>query len=240
VSYGFGGYAIAPLGRGAVLRGGLGVRRLEPEAGVKTSPLTAQAGVGVRPSRFASVSIAYSRTPFDETALLIERGYVVDGVDLSFDIAPRAGMSLSGGGGAAWLSEGNRRLGGVLAAVMSVRRGLEVGIFSRMMGYREPNPGRGYFAPNRFSVLEARAAYTWRRERWGMRTDGGAGVQQVGTGAPTQAAWHTGFALTRGWSANSEVAFVGSFTNSAASRTGTATAPGFKYWTLGLRLRQGL
>jgi len=240
ISYGGGAYTIAPLGRGAVLRWGLGVRRLEPEAAGPTTKLTAQLGLGVRPGRFASVGIAYSRTPFDETALLIERGYIVDGADLSADIAPRAGVSISGGGGAAWLSEGNRRLGAVLAVVVSVRRGLELGILGRMMGYREPNPGRGYFAPDRFSVLETRAAYTWRRERWGIRADGGVGVQQVGTGAPTQTAWHSGFALTRGWNANSEFALVGSLTNSAASRAGSATAPGFKYWTLGLRLRQGL
>jgi tetratricopeptide (TPR) repeat protein len=241
-SYGAGGYAIAPLGHGTVLRVGLGVRRLEPEGGTTRTPLTAQLGLGFRPARFASLSVAYSRAPFDETALLIERGYDVNGVDLSFDVTPRPGLSVSGGGGAAWLSDSvsNRRLGGVLAVIVVVRRGVEAGVFGRMMGYRVPNPGAGYFAPDRFSVLEARAAYTWRRERWGVRTDGGLGIQQVGTGAPSQSEWHVGLAITRGWSANSELALVGSLTNSAGSRSGTATAAGFKYATIGLRLRQGL
>jgi hypothetical protein len=108
------------------------------------------------------------------------------------------------------------------------------------MGYRVPNPGAGYFAPDRFSVLEGRGSYTWRKDRWGVRADGGLGIQQVGAGAPTQSEWHAGLAITRGWSANSELALVGSLTNSAASRSGTATAAGFKYAGVSLRLRQGL
>ncbi|MGH7606724.1 MAG: tetratricopeptide repeat protein [Gemmatimonadales bacterium] len=242
LSYGGGGYAIAPLGHGAVLRAGLGARRLEPEGGTTRTLLTAQAGIGIRPARFASVSVGYSRAPFDETAALIANGYVVDGVDLSFDVAPRAGISVSGGGGAAWFSDSveNRRLSAVLAVMAAVGRGVETGLFGRMMGYRVPNPGAGYFAPDRFSLLEARAVFTWRAGRWGARADAGLGIQQVGSGAPTQSEWHAGLAATRGWGANSELALVGSFTNSAGSRTGTATAAGFEYWTVGLRLRQGL
>lgn len=241
-SYGAGGYVIAPLGHGTVLRAGLGLRRLDAGAGITYAPLTAQLGLGFRPARFASLSVAYSRTAFDETALLIESGYVVNSADLSFDVTPRPGVSVSGGGGAAWFSDAvsNRRLGGVLAVMVAVRKGLEAGVLGRTMGFRIPNPGAGYFAPDRFSVLEARGAYTWRKERWGVRADGGLGIQQVGAGAPTQSVWHAGLAITRGWSANSELALVGSLTNSAASRSGTATAAGFKYAGISLRLRQGL
>ena len=241
-SYGANGYVVAPLGHGTVLRAGLGVRRLEPEGGVAHTPLTAQLGLGFRPARFASLSVSYSRTPFDETALLIERGYNVNGVDVSFDVTPRPGLSVSGGGGAAWLSDSvsNRRLGGVLAMMFALQKGFEAGVLGRMMGYRHPNAGAGYFSPGQFSVLEGRGAYTWRKDRWGVRADGGLGIQQVGAGAPTQSEWHAGLAVTRGWSANSELALVGSLTNSAASRSGTATASGFKYATVGLKLRQGL
>jgi tetratricopeptide (TPR) repeat protein len=229
LSYGTGGYVITPLGRGAVLRAGLGLRRLAPEGGVARSPLTAQLGVGFRPARFAALSLAYSRTPFDETALLIDSGYVADGVDLSFDATPRSGLSIA-----------NRRVGGVLAVMATPWRGVEAGVFGRMMGYRVANPGTGYFAPDRFGLLEARATGTWRRERWGIRIGAGLGIQQVGAGAPGQTEWHAGLAVTRGWSANNEIAFLGSLTNSAASRSGTATAAGFRYATIGVRLRQGL
>ena len=242
LSYGAGGYVIAPVGRGTVLRAGLGVRRLEPEGGVARTPLTAQLGLSFRPARFASLSVAYSRSPFDETALLIERGYNLNGVDVSFDVTPRPGVSVSGGGGAAWLSDSvsNRRLGGVLAVMFALRKGVEAGVLGRVMGYRIANLGAGYFAPDRFSVLEARGAYTWRKDRWGLRADGGLGIQQVGAGAPTQSEWHAGLAVSRGWGANSEVSLAASLTNSAASRSGTATAAGFRYTGVTLRLRQGL
>jgi len=242
LSYGAGGYVIAPLGRGAVLRAGLGIRRLAPDGGTARSPLTAQLGIGLRPARFAALSLAYSRTPFDETALLIDSGYVMDGVDLSFDATPRPGLSISGGGGLAWLSDAvsNRRAGGVLAVMATPWRGIEMGVLGRMMGYRIPNPGAGYFAPDRFWVLEVRGTGTWRRERWGIRADAAVGTQHVGTGTPAQVEWHAGLGVTRGWSANNELTLAGSLTNSAASRSGTATATGFRYGTISLRIQQGL
>ena len=119
-------------------------------------------------------------------------------------------------------------------------RGIEAGVFGRLMGYRRPNPGAGYFAPDRFGVLEGRVTGTWRRERWGIRADAGFGAQQVGAGAPTQLEWHAGLGITRGWSANNELTLAGSLTNSAASRSGTATATGFRYGTISLRVQHGL
>ena len=63
----------------------------------------------------------------------------------------------------------------------------------------------------------------------------------VGVAPQTQTEWHVGLSLSRGWAANSELALVGSLTNSAAATT-TVGVPGasFRYGTLGLRLRQGL
>lgn len=237
-SYGVGGYVIAALHKGAVLRAGLGAQRLEPGNAPSRTPLTAELGLGLRPDRYASVGIAYSRRPFDETALLIDSGYVLDGLDLSVDVSPTAAVSLSGGGGVTWLSDGNRRISGAAAVLVSPARGVQAGVFGRMMGYRLSKPGLGYFAPDRFSLFEGRAAWTWRRERWGVRGDAGLGLQEVGTGAETQTEWHVGVALARGWNANNELALLGSVTNSvASSQTG---APQFTYWTVGLRLRQGL
>jgi len=194
----------------------------------------------VRPGRYSSLGLSYSRSAFDETALLIDSGFVLDAVDVSFDVSPTPSVSISGGAGVSWISDSlnNRRLGGIVAALVSPARGVQVGAVGRMMGYRVANPGHGYFAPDRFTVVEARAVGTWRRERWGLRADGGLGFQQVGAGADTQTEWHAGLALTRGWSANSELALVGSVTNSAASSQ--SGAPQFTYWTVGLRLRQGL
>ena len=242
-SYGGGGSVIAALGKGAVLRAGLGVRRIEPSDTVPSTPLTAELGIGLRPGRYAAVSVGYSRTPFDETAGLMRQDLTVDAVDLSFDISPGPGWSLSGGGGGAWFSDQNNRYSAVGALLGRVMKGLQIGPFARVMGYRQPRPGL-YFTPVRFSVIEGRAVYQWQRNGWGLRTDGGVGSQQVqafGTPpAPHQTEWHVGVSLSRGWGANNEVALVGSITNSAAAATAGVVTGSFRYRTLGLRFRQGL
>ena len=239
-SYGARGVAVAALGRGAVLRAGAGVRRLEPEGGAATTPLTAELGLGIRPGRYAAAGIGYSRTAFDETALLIDSGFVIDAVDATLDVSPSPHWSVSAGGGVAWLSDGNRRASAVLAVLGRAAPGLQLGPFARVLSY-DTTPGHGYFAPDRFTVLEARAIYDWRRDRWGVRADGGAGTQQVFKGAARQLAWHVGVSLTRGWGANNEIALVGALTNSAgATATSGTRTEEFRYRTLALRFRQGL
>jgi len=239
-SYGARGVAVAALGGGAVLRAGAGVRRLEPEGGAATTPLTAELGLGIRPGRYAAAGIGYSRTAFDETALLIDSGFVIDAVDANLDVSPSPHWSVSAGGGVAWLSDGNRRASAVLAVLGRAAPGLQLGPFARVLSY-DTTPGHGYFAPDRFTVLEGRAIYDWRRDRWGVRADGGAGTQQVFKGAARQFAWHVGMSLTRSWGANNEIALVGALTNSAgATATSGTRTEGFRYRTLALRFRQGL
>jgi tetratricopeptide (TPR) repeat protein len=238
-SYGAAGLVVAPIGHGTVLRAGLGVRRLAPDSGAGRTRLTAQVGLGLRPARAVSLGVSYSRTPFDETALLIGRGFRIDGLDFSAELAPKPRVAVSLGGGPSWFSDGNRRIGAVAAVMVGVGRGLELGALGRGLGFRDANPGRGYFAPDRFTVFEGRGAYTWRRRRWGVRADGGIGTQRIDTRSG-QTAWHAGLSVSRGWAANSELVLAASVTNSAAARSGTAVAAGFKYWTVGLRLRQGL
>ena len=239
-SYWAGGHVIAALGHGAVVRAGLGARRVQPDVGAARTPLTAELGLGLRPARYAAVSVSYTRTPFDETAGLMRQDLAIDAVDLSFDMSPAAGWSISGGGGGAWFSDGNSRYSAVGALLGRVARGLQIGPFARIMGYCRCGSG-SYFAPDRFSVIEARAVYVWQQSRWGLRADGGVGSQQVFKGAARQTEWHIGLTLSRGWGANNEVALVGSITNSAAATTpGKAPTDQFRYRTLGLRFRQGL
>lgn len=241
-SYGGGGVLIAALGRRAELRAGVGVRRLDPESAPSRTPLTAELGVGWQPGRDAALSLSYSRAPFDETKVLIDSGFMLNAAELEFDLAPDPRWSISGTAGGTWLSDGNRRLdaqGGLLARVLP---GLQVGPFGRVLAYRTtPTPFAGYFAPNRFWVLEARAVYSWQRRGWGLRTDGGLGSQQVSDTAAHQLAWHVGVTLSRGWGANNELALVASITNSAAATATTrAATPAFRYRTIGLRFTQGL
>ncbi|OLC08901.1 MAG: hypothetical protein AUH42_00330 [Gemmatimonadetes bacterium 13_1_40CM_70_11] len=125
--------------------------------------------------------------------------------------------------------------GAVGAVLARVGRGLQAGPFARVMGYRT-NPRHGYFAPTSFAVLEGRAVYTWQRNRWGVRADGGLGGQQVLRGTAYRTEWHFGVTLSRDWGANDAIALTGSVTNSA----GATSSGAFRYRTIGLRFTQGL
>jgi tetratricopeptide (TPR) repeat protein len=242
-SFGADAYGLAALGKGAVLRAGLGVRRVEPNGRTSRTPLTAQLGLGLRPGRYTAASLGYSRTPFDETAGLMHQDLTIDALDWSLDASPGAGWSVSGGGGGAWFSDGNSRYSVVAAVLGRVARGLQIGPFGRLMGYHMP--AGTYFTPAHFGIIEGRVVYQWERSRWGLRADGGVGAQQVqpfhSNPAPSQPEWHVAVSLSRGWGANNEVAFVGSITNSgAATNAAHVTTEAFRYRTLGLRFRQGL
>src|SRR5256885_16172849 len=92
----------------------------------------------------------------------------VDAVDLSFDISPGPGWSLSGGGGGAWFSDQNNRYSAVGALLGRVMKGLQIGPFPPGMGYRQPRPAL-YFTQGRSRVIKGRAVYQSQRNRWGPR-----------------------------------------------------------------------
>jgi hypothetical protein len=158
---------------------------------------------------------------------------------LSLDLDPKPALSISGGAGAAWFSDGNRRLSGVLGVLGGLGHGVSVGAFARTMGYRLDTLHDGYFSPARFSVLEARAIYNVRRGRWGLRADAGLGGQQIratsSSGAPWQSEWHLTAVLSRSWNGG-EITLEGLLTNSAGSNTVGA----FHYHSVTLGFHQGL
>ncbi|HVH67177.1 MAG TPA: hypothetical protein VM716_04865 [Gemmatimonadales bacterium] len=239
-SYGGGGAFAAALGGGdVVMHAGVGVRRLEGLTRPGTLPLTAELGLEARVARYAAASIGYERSAFDETAALIDSGFVINALDVGVDVSPSADLSITGVGGSAWLSDGNRRYTGAVTVLARVLPALQLGPAARILAY-QPNHAPGYFAPDRFSVIEAALAYALQRERWGVRIDGGIGSQQVAVSAPHQTEWHLRLTLSRGWGADNELALAGSISNSATAPTGVAPIAGYRSRTLSLRFRQGL
>src|SRR5256884_178823 len=103
-SFGVGGQISAPLGAKAAVQVGLGVRRLDPDSGRATTPLTAALGLPLRPGRYVAGGIRYRPAPVDETAALLARGLVVDALDLGVDISPSPRWAGFAGGGGAWAS----------------------------------------------------------------------------------------------------------------------------------------
>lgn len=234
-SYGAMASVVVPLTARLAVRAGAGLRRLDPEVDSATTPATALLGVTLRPSRWSGVGLTYARSPLDETALLIRRGFVLDAVEAGADFWGARG-ALSLGAGAGFLSDGNRRLHALAAVSLRVPvvPGLSLGPFLRVLGWRS-TPGRGYFAPDQYTIVELRGNWAWQRHRWTARLDGGAGGQQVSTAA-WQSEWHAGATIGRGWGANNQVALAGSVTNAAA----TSATGAFRYAAAGVRLRLGL
>jgi tetratricopeptide (TPR) repeat protein len=239
-SVGLAGLVVKSLRGGASLRAGLGFRALGPDSGATRTFPTLQLGLGLRPATSTAVALSYTHDPFDETVTLVDSGFVWDEVEASVDLSPRSSVDLSGVLNVAALSDGNRRTIAGAAAMFGVARGLKVGGYGRILGYHEANPGRGYFAPDRFLVGESRAVYVWRRTGWALRLTAALGAQQVGSTGPTQAEWHGDVMVSRSWRAIDELALVGTFTNSAAARAATETRETYRYWSVGLRYRRGL
>jgi tetratricopeptide (TPR) repeat protein len=240
-SGGLDGWVVKSLHNGASLRGGLGLRVLDPAGGSARAVPTAQLGATFRPARFASIAADYTHFPFDETTTLVDSAYHWDELSVDAEFSPRPTLTLGASANAAWLSDGNRRLSGSLSAMIAAARGLHAGAYFRLIGYRTtPIPGRGYFSPDRFALGEGRVTYDWRRRGWRLRATAGLGAQQVGTGAATQAEWHGDLTLARTWRALDEVALVGTYFNSAFAQTASATTQPYRYWSVGLRYRRGL
>jgi len=237
-SYGIAGLLTTTLAPKLGARVGVGVRRITSDSGDHT-PLTAQAGLSWQPAPFAALGLGYARAAFDETAHLMETDLTTNSLDFSVDLDPKPTISISGGAGGTWFSDGNRRLSGVLAVLGGLGNGVSVGAVGRMMGY--PTGGNGlYFAPRRYTVLEARAIYNLRRGHWGLRTDGGLGGQQIvpnppGGPAPWQTEWHLTAILSHSWNGG-ELTLEGLLTNSA----GANTVGAFHYHSVTLGFHQGL
>ena len=237
-SYGLSGVVAVPASATVGIRAGLGARYLNA-AGTDHTPLTGQVGVSWQPAPFATLGLGYSHAAFDETALLIDHGYRLDDLDFSFDFDPKPTISISGGSGATWVSDGNRRLSGILAVLGGLGHGVSVGIVGRMLGFQIDTLRDGYFSPHRFTVAEARAIYNLRRGSWGFRADGGIGGQQInpvsGATGPWLSEWHLAATLSHNWNGG-EITLQGLYTNSAGSNTVGA----FRYHAITLGFHQGL
>ena len=230
------GSVTLPLGAAGTLRAGLGLEHLNPDVDSATTPLTAQLVATVRPDQWIRVGLGYSRAPLIETAVLIRRGFVLDALEAGADVlGSHTTVSITAGAG--FLSDGNRRLHAIASAAFELPGAASVtlGPFARVLSWRE-TPGTGYFAPDLYTVLELRGAWTWQRHRWSVRLDAGAGGQQAAQGATWQSVWHATGVIAREWSAVNEIALTGGWTTAAA----TSATGAYGYGTMGLRARVGL
>ncbi|HEU4697609.1 MAG TPA: tetratricopeptide repeat protein, partial [Gemmatimonadales bacterium] len=254
-----GGEAGLGVGLGALqLTGAAGLRRLTPATrrvvspfpgSLPPAPRTAalwRAAAALRLGATTSLGLGYAHAPFDETAVLADRGLDLDALEASLETTLPSGTALSLGVGQTWLggptgSEDNVRRSVVVGVTQTVARQFYVGVLGRMLGWDEAGPGRGYFAPSRFSVGEVRAGWRLAHRDWESGLSGGLGMQQIEKGVDTQAEWHVEGRLARRFGAASALELFGAVTNSAAVTSSVGeTVASYRYRTAGVRVRLGL
>lgn len=219
---------------GLHLSGAAGARRLMPEVAPDRTVATYRARAGLRPVPRLGLSVGYSRLPFDETALLIERGIDMESLEGGFDLKPAGGLTVYGGAGGLWLSDGNSRINFSGGLNQKIGRKLFVGVFGRTLSYEER--GIGYFSPDRFSVLEGVAGLDHESRTLLASLSGGLGAQQVGEEGAAQTAWHLEGRVGPRWGSGNRIEVFGLVTNSAVSSTTGA----FRYRSAGVTVRLAL
>jgi tetratricopeptide (TPR) repeat protein len=216
------------------LQGAAGARRLTPEEAPPRTSATYRARFSYRPVPRLGLSLGYSRSPFDEIAALIDRSLDLESLDGGVDLKPTSRLTVYGGGGTLWLSDGNSRASYSAGLNQKIGRKTLVGIFGRTLTYEQR--GVGYFSPDRFSVLEGVASYSHESRTWAASISGGLGAQQIGERGAAQSEWHLEGRAGPRWGSGNRVELFGLLTNSAVSSTSGA----FRYRAAGLTVRLGL
>jgi tetratricopeptide (TPR) repeat protein len=216
------------------LTGAVGARALDAQAAGTRTAATYRGRATYRPAPTVGLGLGYSRSPFDETALLIERALDLESLEGSADLALTPWLSASAGGGRTWLSDGNNRSSAIAGLTGTLRRHWSIGAVGRTLSY--DRRGAGYFSPDRFSLLEAVGAYSLQSGKWDGRVSGGLGAQQIGAAGDAQSEWHLEARLGRRWGLGNRVELFGLVTNSAVSSTSGA----FRYRSAGATVRLGL
>jgi Flp pilus assembly protein TadD len=231
----YGGEAGLSLALGTLrLLGAAGGRRLNPEVAPARTSATYRAQLRFRPVPAFGMGVGYSREPFDEIASVIERGLDLELIEAGADVRPLSGLTVSGGGSALWLSDGNRRTGASAGLTQKIGRRFWTGTQGRTLTYRRRDTG--YFSPDRFSLLEGLAGYTLEGTTWIALLSGGLGAQQIGRQGSTQTEWHFEGRIGQRWGIGNRIELFGLVTNSAVSSTTGA----FRHRSAGLTVRLGL
>jgi hypothetical protein len=123
------------------LTGAAGARRLSPDTGAARTSETYRGGVSWRPVPRLGLNVSYARYPFDEIASLIERNLNLESLDAGLDATPARGLTVYGGGGGVWFSDGNHRTSAGAGVTQTIHGDLFVGVYGRTPGLRAPRGG---------------------------------------------------------------------------------------------------
>jgi hypothetical protein len=187
--------------------------------------------------------LAASRTPFDETALLIANGVISSEVAGEVEIGLPGPLSLSGAASHARLTGGaleNSRNAFSSTLRWTHNRRWSLGVGARQFGY-DTTSSDGYFSPKRYRLAEVSGrGRVGGNLGWNAEGDVGVGSQSIdffGSSAGSRRAERV--ALTAGYrfSPAQEFSAAGSYANVAGS--GQTGGSEYKAYTFSLRARVG-
>jgi tetratricopeptide (TPR) repeat protein len=203
---------------------------------------------GVRASgmlgRMLRVGFGASRSPFDETALLIANGVISSEYSLDAELALPARFSLAGGASRARLTGGSRdndRNAFSSSLRWKYNRNWSLAIGGRGYGY-DTTSTDGYFAPRRYLLAEASArAHLGGELGWSSDADLGLGRQSIdffGSTGEARLAERATLSLGYRFDPREEMTLSGGYANVAAP--GQSGGSEYKAYSLSLRMRLGL
>jgi tetratricopeptide (TPR) repeat protein len=170
----------------------------------------------------------------DATALLIERGVVMQEVALSLRAEPATGWSLNGALSHATFTgtQDNARTVGFVAAMRHFARRWTAGVRLRALGYRY-DLNDGYFDPSRYVIAEVPVRWHETVNRWSLQGEVAPGVQQVGRGGSIQATGQASAAASFAVAPGRDIGVSALFSRSGLQAFATPEA-GYRYLSLGL------
>jgi tetratricopeptide (TPR) repeat protein len=191
-----------------------------------------------------TIGASASRSPFDETALLIASGVVSSEYSAEAAIALPARFSIAGGGSYARLTRGtadNSRAAYSSTLRWKYNRAWSVAIGGRTFGY-DTTTTDGYFAPRRYTLAEVSTrGHIGGELGWNADGDVGLGRQSVtlfGSPAAARLAERGAFSAGYRFDPSQELSLIGSYANVAAP--GQTGGSEYKMYSLGVRVRFGL
>ena len=146
----------------------------------------------------------------------MDRELDLESLDGGFDATLARGLSLFGGGGGVWFSDGNHRTNAAAGITQRSRDRFFVGAYGRTLAYERT--GSATSLPTAFACSRALAGYQLEGRRWDGRLSAGLGAQQIGrAGIDAERMAHRGARLAGAGARATGSTSSGAATNSAVS-----------------------
>lgn len=211
-----------------------------------SKPSTVASGgleVSGRVARALKLGVQASRTPFDETALLIANGVISSEYSGDAELTLPARFTLSGGVSRAQLTGGSRdNTRDAFSSTLrwAYNRQWSVAVGGRQFGY-DTTSSDGYFAPRRYTLGEVSGrGRVGGKLGWNGDADVGLGRQDIelfGSNAGSRLAERAAISAGYRFDPSREITLVGGYANVAAP--GQTGGSEYKAYSFGLRARLG-